>query len=308
MKQAMSVSSHLHRGMTSAQKPPQKCGLSKTIPLRFERNASPHIAVVDSFTPPPQGISHGQMVKKILQQTLPDAQILEYSVSQDTSPKGGRFYNIPQALQAVLKDVQKGIPIKAINLSMGDMISLSELKEKTQISLEKTAYPISPPKLDSQDLGSQRIKQEPNLENKKISAQKAQIMTTLKTWITQNPHSAISTLENIPAPEWLKGLETLDSLYKTHNIPTFVAAGNQGNGFLNLYLLSQGAKGVGALNESNTPWEGSGNNPFVTHWAPGTFQIKQDNNTLSSVGPGTSFATPLALGKTFKSKSENATS
>jgi hypothetical protein len=125
-----------------------------------------------------------------------------------------------------------------------------------------------------------------------------QDLAQIKTQLMSRPASEkLSSMENTPTGVVQEGIQHLEALTQTHQIPVFIAAGNGGPNALNAYTLAKAVTGVGGLNPNGGVWEGSGNNPAVKVWEQATQTSQLENGVSKSVGPGTSFASPRALVK-----------
>jgi hypothetical protein len=177
--------------------------------------------------------------------------------------------DIAKALKGLLEQLRQGLKIRAINLSMGDMIPGALLKQRLGIPESLSLQ---------QQLGEWR----------------ADVVERLRRFALQHPNTKISPLEDKTTEALLEGIDALSTIYRDHGVPAFVAAGNDGPEHLNVYLLAEGAQGVGALDARGQKWPQSGDNALVGHWAPGEALVAIDGQP-EQVGPGTSFATPTAL-------------
>lgn len=214
---------------------------------------APRVAVVDSFDR--GATSHGNLVSAVLRQQLPHAQIIPFPVER----KPG-YLAIGEALQGVAQAVKGGLKLDALNLSMGTMRPLSDMRGDVLA-------------------GQHTVNSTP--------------MAQLLAEAEHHPTDPTSAQEQEPLSAVAGGLKALQELVKK-GIKVFIAAGNNGAENVNVFTLAPGVHSVGALTPQGTPWERSGKNSWVTGWAVGEHDVVIEG-VPHHVGPGTSFSTPTAL-------------
>ena len=225
-----------------------------TAPAFGKTLPNPVVAVVDSFEGGSR--SHGGQVSAVLRQQLPGVQIVPFPVER----KPG-YLAIGDALGRVAAEVQSGLKLDALNMSMGTMRPLRDLMTG------KTTPTVQP-------------------------------MSQLLDQAADHPNDPTSEHEQEPLSAVAGGLRALQQLVGK-GVSVFIAAGNHGPDHVNVFTLAPGVHSVGALTPGGQHWSSSGNNPWVTDWATGEHDVVIEG-TATHVGPGTSFSTPAALSQSLK--------
>lgn len=178
--------------------------------------------------------SHGAIVEAHARMVNQDVMVRRYQVN---TAKVNDF-EPTQALENILKDIQDGVQIDAVNLSMGVPVSFSSIAKS----------------LDIADLHGENLPQ-----------YKDEILKRLDEVDFSSEKEFCETFGIENYAEYLKTLIDLVSAISATGTPVFVSAGNSKKGSLNMLLLADGVMGVGASYKGE-PIHYSGANALVTLW------------------------------------------
>lgn len=190
--------------------------------------------------------SHAALVKANARLIYPNVKIRDYA----GAPLGPRSCNPVPALEKLLKDINNGVEIGAVNVSLSVSVPLSEIKQTLGL-VDLTPETVSNYReeiLDNLD--------ELNFKN------------SLNPDLQRLYKEANGELHQIT----MRSIELLSEI-AGKGIPVFIAGGNEGPSRLNLLLLANGVTGVGALTQEgekvtvrNSYVWASADNDLITEW------------------------------------------
>ncbi|NLF82362.1 MAG: S8 family peptidase [Candidatus Gastranaerophilales bacterium] len=220
------------------------------------------IAIVDDFTNKSvfidadfkPDLTHGEVVSRFLEEGMPDAELVRFNghciqATDDEMPSDEEnicfLRSISEQLDKILQDIKNGKTYDAINISLGFDVDFAPYSESFGVSLQNIA------------------------SDKKI----------IKDWIlspeAQKEHEGWKELGNL--------IKKLDSI-SANNIPIYIAAGNKGANFYNLFDLGDNSITVGSLNKKGKKANFSARNSAVDRWEQGVFDIKHITDKNSKIG------------------------
>lgn len=274
-----------------------KSGIENSIAKdTFQHEAPKNILVLDHFSEPDisvdidlvSDITHGEVVSKIIEKGLPNANVEKMHVPSDAIQSD--FNKLGQNLTQIFHDTKQGTKkYDAINISLGIEMTFDEAKKRFGIILTP------------ENIASKARELKDSLLAKR---------TERKCYDDKMYSNAINVIDD------------LDSISST-GTKVYVAAGNSMNEKINLFSLIDNSVSVGALTPNNTKSFYTADNSLVNRWENGTLNMKKlnggitwtDDNTpdiekkhisnifqKASVFPivGTSFASPRAIVKDLK--------
>lgn len=217
----------------------------------------PKIAIMDNFEDKSvfvdwdnkPDISHGDAVKRFIEEELPDAEIECFNnITMNEKPTLEKaeesFKTLNENLNKVLKNIENGKKYDAINISQSSYIDIFLLS----MQLNKTITP----------------------EN--ISEHKDEIKKWLETVKTDGTGEQLKQI--------IKNFDKISS----KGVPIYVGAGNKGSSMFNMYTLGNNNYSVGALDNNKEKTDFSADNSTITHWAKGVFDVKKITDKSNKTG------------------------
>ena len=224
------------------------------------------IAVIDGFTVKRvdldnDGISdltHGDMISRFLEESLPDAEIVKFDLQNPDDPvfiwRGIPGYQLEIMLRRIIADIENDRRYDAINISISHSETYdNEPEKKPRLSifrLKKAAITSDIIRITPDNLLLRR-----NL---------------IRAGLDNHTNNCITLIEQ---------LITMGSR-------VYIAAGNQGKDAYNLLNLANGAINVGALTENGTKSAISGDNVLVNRWARSEFPVSKTEDGIDFTGDG----------------------
>lgn len=203
---------------------------------------NPKLLVVDCFevgtvninnddTP---DIPHGEVVSKLLEENLPNADVYKRNVDFTNEGVSAFTEKLDTLFSGILK---RGEKFDAINMSLGSDISFKTLSELL-------GFEITPDNIA------------------RLKGRVRDSLATSKYIVNGDPFYLIAKL-----------LNKMDSV-ALNGSKIYVAAGNEGSTSLNLLSLANGMEVVGACDEFATPKDYSADNSIITRYARDEFPVE----------------------------------
>ncbi len=183
--------------------------------------------------------THGALVEAHARMVVPDLRVLRYQ----TQPIGiGRSHDLNPALAELLKDLEAGTPIHAVNVSTCISVPFFRLREGLQL-----------PELNGENVMSFREHILEHLSRIRLFEE------------NQDLKNRMAACGFKPGPVIKASIGFLDRI--AEKVPVCIASGNTGPENFNLLLLARNATGVGASAGKYKQCLYSGKNECVQEWA-----------------------------------------
>jgi hypothetical protein len=183
--------------------------------------------------------THGSLVEAHARMVVPDLRVRRYQ----TQPIGiGRSHDLNPALAELLKDLESGMPIHAVNVSTCISVPFSRLREGLQL-----------PELSGENVMSFREHILEHLNRIRLFEE------------SQDLKNSMAACGFKPGPVIKASIGLLDRI--AEKVPVCIASGNTGPENFNLLLLARNATGVGASAGKYKQCLYSGKNERVKEWA-----------------------------------------
>ena len=235
----------------------------------LEKTNLPLVAIISNFDQKVVDIdgdnepdlSHGDTVSRIIKGFYPKVHIKPVKIKSNED--GSYDMNEPiSRLKELSELIDKNEPVKAVNLTLGQEVSINALRELTKLPL--------------------------NQEN--LKDHKEQICEWIKK---PTIPLAIKTIMDIGNPgksdrlvqEFKIYNEVIESIEKItkKGIPVYISAGNQGPEFFNILILAKGAIPVGMQDTQGRTNPFSANNSLINRYEQGVYNISIVNNKDGSI-------------------------
>ncbi|EKE02786.1 MAG: hypothetical protein ACD_20C00331G0002 [uncultured bacterium] len=235
----------------------------------FITHKKPNVVVVDDYKTKIMDIdgdgisdiSHGKMVKTTIKSTHPNAKIINVNVADEKGEIQG--LKIIRTFLETAKRIDKGERVDAINVSIARSFNIDKLAEITGLPLTKG-----------------------NISNYRNDIRKS-IQDFVKTFpekIKKNPQLK----ENKSLLADYKDMKSFDLLFRSiekvnnKGVKVYIAGGNDGADYVNVYNLADGTINVGAINAIGKKTPYSADNQFITRYVQGSFNSTpvEKNNIL----------------------------
>lgn len=155
-----------------------------------------------------------------------------------------RAADVNRALDKVLEQIDKGEKYDALNISAGNYLSFAEVSKELGKS-------ITPANLEQNSGSIKQLLFKQNTGERGIQLK-----------------AEFDKIEKISS----KG------------VPIYMAAGNQGRDYFNMYSLAKGVRSVGSLESNGKKADFSADNQLVTKWVQGVFNITETYDSKGKAG------------------------
>lgn len=224
--------------------------------------------------------SHGGFIEKLIKANIPDAEILRYDV------KGSSKI---QALKDLIRRVENGEQIDAVNISMGDQMPLAELNKKYGLNLTRENFAeqkwLLRDILLKRNQECQPVAQEYTRifnEAKQVEAEAQALYTKVKSGeLPENAQTSAQYSElSARINEYNDKIQTLSKQLSDNDfaiseeirlteeltskgVKIYNSAGNNGAEAINRLSVANGVESIGAVDATGTPFKFSANNSGV---------------------------------------------